>query len=473
MSEIDALCAKSKRVSPSRNASILYEVSGDLHSALQTELADKKTGGGVEFTLVKLRDGREDIRYSLHGRSSTWTSAGLQTTDALTILGFQHFNCPWSHDDGYCAEVRSDFDLAGFAQAFAVFVESLRAAERHLESCGIFHPTLTGERRYRRVSDSARGDGHRSPSSTEMKRTEDENFVYVFSWIEGGSDKGWVTHYRPKHEPLSSELQAAFDFLQLNRFAECPWFEFEACFWRFTDFERAPDGSFFDSNAETAHRWYDSHADNFSAGLQKLIEAHTTVESYGFSLLPQMGRAPVRFERDLEARLAQPTKGVSARSESKFDYDVAISFSGSDRSIAERLAQSLQEAGYRVFYDDFYPEMLWGKDLTVLFDEIYRVRSRYCVILISEEYVSRMWTTHERKSAVARQLEERGAEYILPIQVDDTTDLPGVPPTLGRLTIRERAIEDIAKLLIAKLGATPDAPPATSGRKRRNRSVSS
>ena len=34
-----------------------------------------------------------------------------------------------------------------------------------------------------------------------------------------------------------------------------------------------------------------------------------------------------------------------------------------------------------------------------------------------------MWTNHERKSAQARALKEKGAEYILPIQVDNS-ELP-------------------------------------------------
>jgi hypothetical protein len=103
-----------------------------------------------------------------------------------------------------------------------------------------------------------------------------------------------------------------------------------------------------------------------------------------------------------------------------------------------------------VFCDSFYPEMLWGKDLIELFDDIYRKGSRYCVIFVSAEYANRMWTTHERKSAQARALEEKGKEYILPIKVDDT-ELPGMQPTLGHLALSEYEIPQIAELLIKKL----------------------
>jgi len=81
---------------------------------------------------------------------------------------------------------------------------------------------------------------------------------------------------------------------------------------------------------------------------------------------------------------------------------------------------------------------------------VYRKRSRFCIIFVSQEYASRMWTTHERRSAQARALEERGREYILPIRVDET-DLPGMPPTIGYVSLHDHSIDQIAGMLVAKL----------------------
>jgi hypothetical protein len=93
-------------------------------------------------------------------------------------------------------------------------------------------------------------------------------------------------------------------------------------------------------------------------------------------------------------------------------FDVALSFAGTEREHAETLAKIVRGAGYSVFYDNDYEEHLWGKDLYVFFDEIYRKRSRFCVMFVSEQYRARMWTNHERQSAQARALEEKGAEYL-------------------------------------------------------------
>jgi hypothetical protein len=133
-----------------------------------------------------------------------------------------------------------------------------------------------------------------------------------------------------------------------------------------------------------------------------------------------------------------------------YEYDVAISFAGTERALAERFATIIRDAGARVFYDGFYEEQLWGKDLPVFLGEVYRSKARYCVIFVSHEYAARNWTNHERQHAVARALQERGDEYILPIKVDDA-ELAGVSPTLGYISLRERPIEGVAELLLRKL----------------------
>jgi hypothetical protein len=71
------------------------------------------------------------------------------------------------------------------------------------------------------------------------------------------------------------------------------------------------------------------------------------------------------------------------------------------------------------------------------------------MILVSQEYLERQWTDHERRSAQARALEERGREYILPIKVDDA-ELPGMPPTIGYVSLPTLGMEKIAQLLVKK-----------------------
>ena len=294
-------------------------------------------------------------------------------------------------------------------------------------------------------------DGHTAATTKELKTSEDETFHFAFTWLESPSWKGWTVHYRPKHSSASAEIDGIFKFLGINAFSECPEFDFSECYWRFIPFQQQSDLDPFGGNANWAHGVFDAHGNRFSPGIEKLLRAHSLMEKAGLKLLP-FADSYARHRKEIQQRVIQSTKAVEPIKRAKaetFDFDVAISFAGSNRMEAEELAIRVRDAGFSVFYDDFYPEELWGKDLTVFFDEIYRKRSRYCLILASEEYLERPWTIHERRSAMARALKERGGEYILPIKVNGV-ELPGLPPTIGYI-LMEKGINKIAEVLIRKL----------------------
>jgi hypothetical protein len=268
-------------------------------------------------------------------------------------------------------------------------------------------------------------------------------FNYKFTWLETDQERGWVIHYRPKHLPLSSEIQSVFQFLEIHNFEQCPEYDFEHCHWKSITYRERRDG---DGNANTAHSWFDAHAQHFSPGIQKLLTANAEIEKSGLAFLP-FQKPEVRLNADIEKRVTRPTSASNAGRTSTFD--VAVSFAGSERKYAEELATILKNGGFSVFYDEFYPEYLWGKNLVDTFDEIFRKRALYCVIFISKEYNDRVWTNHERQSAQARALKEKGKEYILPIKVDDS-ELVGMPPTIGYVPL-SKGIDKIAEMLIKKI----------------------
>ena len=144
---------------------------------------------------------------------------------------------------------------------------------------------------------------------------------------------------------------------------------------------------------------------------------------------------------------AQPVS--AGREETMQKYDVALSFAGAERSYAEELAAKVKAAGFAVFYDNDEAADLWGKDLVVHLADVYSKNSRYCVMFLSKTYKEREWTNHERQAAQERALKERGAEYILPVKIDDT-EIPGIRSTTGYLPIA-LGIDKIAELLITKL----------------------
>lgn len=157
---------------------------------------------------------------------------------------------------------------------------------------------------------------------------------------------------------------------------------------------------------------------------------------------------PVTFE----PRPVAPVQAEPSDEQFSDTYDVCLSFAGEQRDYVERIAASLKDAGLDVFYDqdkDIAPK-LWGRDLGEYLDYIYRKGSRFCLMFISEDYASKAWARHERRSALARAIEQQ-SEYVLPVRFDDT-ELPGFRPTIGYVDLREIAPATLVEFVLEKLG---------------------
>jgi hypothetical protein len=131
-------------------------------------------------------------------------------------------------------------------------------------------------------------------------------------------------------------------------------------------------------------------------------------------------------------------------------YEVVLSFAGEDRKYAEAVAEYLKNNNVKVFYDKYEEVTLWGKDLTEHLDKVYRGSARYCVMFISKNYANKVWTTHERRSALAKAIEEK-EEYILPARFDNT-EIPGIRPTIGYVDLSKKTPEQLGKMVLQKLG---------------------
>lgn len=422
----------------------------DLHRALKTEILDRRTSDDFRAMLVRLQNGKNDVIDSIHVFPSTYITSGLQTTDMLAYLGFERSRCSFEGGDCYVRAVETPFDLAAFAAALPHAYSALREADSHLAGCGILlaHPEGLGYFLGKASGDARRhdpypvGNGHMGDNHQRIKTGEDLYFHFALTSLRLDGDLGWTTHYRPTHEPLSPEMLSAFSFLDLAAFSECPEFDFEACFWRFTPYVSTDWGG----NGSLVIGQFDAHHDHFSPGLEALLRANMEAIPFGMGFLPTPQPRPTVTPE------SGATDGVGAPlgKAPTHQYDVAISFAGPERPLAAHVAQAVQDAGFRVFYDDFYPEQLWGKNLVEFFDNVYRTQSRFCVMFISPEYRDRMWTTYERQSAQARALQEKGNDYILPIMVEEV-ELPGLLPTLGHLSLAHYPIDTIATMLIGKL----------------------
>ncbi|MCL4400574.1 TIR domain-containing protein [Candidatus Parvarchaeota archaeon] len=137
------------------------------------------------------------------------------------------------------------------------------------------------------------------------------------------------------------------------------------------------------------------------------------------------------------------------------EYEVALSFAGEDREFAESVAMGLKKAGVKVFYDIFFTPDLWGKDLSVKLRDIYHAQSRYCIMIITENYVKKMWTNFERQQAIERLIEQGGSDYILPVRLNDFTgEVPGLSKSIGFLSVSSKNHNRVVSAFLQKIGTT-------------------
>ena len=133
----------------------------------------------------------------------------------------------------------------------------------------------------------------------------------------------------------------------------------------------------------------------------------------------------------------------------EYKYDVTLSFAGEDREYVEKLAQILKDNGIKVFYDKFEEVDLWGKDLGIHFDYIYRKSAKYCIPFISAHYKQKIWANHEIRTAISRAIQSN-EEYILPVRFDNT-EIDGIRPTIGYINLQDIPPLKLAELIIKKL----------------------
>lgn len=146
---------------------------------------------------------------------------------------------------------------------------------------------------------------------------------------------------------------------------------------------------------------------------------------------------------------ASGTTPYAASDGKEREYDVALSFAGEDRPFVRPVADILKKSGLHIFYDEDQQVNLWGKDLGDFLDDVYRVRSKYVVMFISTHYANKMWTNHERKSALSRAILEK-REYVLPARFDDT-ELPGLRPTIAYIDLRGETPDSFSGKIIKKV----------------------
>jgi hypothetical protein len=130
-----------------------------------------------------------------------------------------------------------------------------------------------------------------------------------------------------------------------------------------------------------------------------------------------------------------------------YEYDLAISYAGEDYEYANQIYRPLEAAGFCVFFAGKNQDLLF-RPLEENLRDIFRYKSRYCLILISHNYVLRQPPHVEVQVALERETAEMGNIYIIPVRLDDTF-IPGFPEDLVYLDARtDHDMKRVARIVL-------------------------
>jgi hypothetical protein len=209
-----------------------------------------------------------------------------------------------------------------------------------------------------------------------------------------------------------------------------------------------------DSDSWQAHidqRWMTTYrgaesVDDFFERQAGLAEQHSVERA------ARMFNAETLIDEEFEPHIEESATpdDVSDQADEEYDYDVALSFAEENRSFVADVAARLKARGVRYFYDDDHQHDMWGQDLTVYFDLVFRKKSRFTVMFISEQYAKKPWARHERRSALSHMLAS-AETVVLPVCFDDT-ELDGLQPTIHYLHVDDVGVEGLVAAICARLG---------------------
>lgn len=139
-------------------------------------------------------------------------------------------------------------------------------------------------------------------------------------------------------------------------------------------------------------------------------------------------------------------------------FRVALSFPGERRAYVEQVAVLLaQELGRRqVFYDRWHEAELAKPNLDLHLQKIYHRQAELVAVFLCREYREKQWCGLEWR-ALRDLIKRREDALLLPIRLDDA-EIPGLLSIDGYVDAQGRPAEEIAALILQRLGMTHPLP---------------
>lgn len=134
-------------------------------------------------------------------------------------------------------------------------------------------------------------------------------------------------------------------------------------------------------------------------------------------------------------------------------FDVAISFAGENRKLADLITTYLKILDYEVFYDELYEANYIGSSWSKEFERIFTTDSKYVICLLDCFHKQKIWPTFERECFS----EKLPLNQLIPIFLDDSKfvgipqDLIGIKFKYQQQEIDEKLKDIIFREIVMKI----------------------
>jgi len=136
------------------------------------------------------------------------------------------------------------------------------------------------------------------------------------------------------------------------------------------------------------------------------------------------------------------------------EYDIALSFAGADRDLAEKIFSGLDENELAVFYDKNERAEILAEKLEDYLYPIYNSEATFVVPLLSKEYPTRIWAKFESDAFKSRF----GQNSVIPVWFsdapgnffDESRDYGGISFCPNK--DMDLQVNEIVSLLVEKIG---------------------
>ncbi|WEF23582.1 TIR domain-containing protein [Paracoccus sp. S3-43] len=138
-----------------------------------------------------------------------------------------------------------------------------------------------------------------------------------------------------------------------------------------------------------------------------------------------------------------------------YEHDIAISFAGENRALAQFISEQLGVLDIGVFYDRHYEDNYLGGAWHAVFSEKFAAKSRLVVALLDKRHLEKIWPTFERDCFRHRVVNSE----VIPVRLDDSI-FPGIPNDINSIRFnfkgdvdaqRDEIIDDIVLRIAARL----------------------